>query len=177
MERPSMAQFMALTGCDVQTAVSALYQYNNWNSYLDDGETVGLEEAQSQLAAEVTSGERSATGGVYGERTDFVEPTVAEPETPGTVVPLFNDVTGRIQGVGFVGQDGTKHTTAAITDQDTIERHVKGFGLGQESLDNFAKLVDGEDATWDSLDFDSIQTKFMTKDAFRAAYPGQYEWT
>lgn len=176
MERPSMAQFMALTGCDAQTAVSALYQYNNWSTYLDDGESIDLEEAQSQLAAEVVSGDRIAVDGVYGERVDFVEPTIDEPETPGTIVPLFNDVTGVIQGVGFVGQDGTKYTTAAINDKDTIERHATGFGLGQESLENFAQLIGGEQATWATLDVVAVQETCLTKEAFYEKYPDMDIW-
>ena len=176
MERPSMAQFMALTGCDVQTAVSALYQYNNWNTYLDDGESIDLEEAQGQLAAEVKTGERSAVDGVYGERTDFVEPTVEEPETPGTIVPLFNDVTGRIQGVGFVGQDGTRYTTAPITDKDTIARHAKGFGLGRQSLENFAQLVGGEGETWNSLNMVTVQETCPTKEAFYEKFSDMKLW-
>lgn len=176
MERPSMAQFMALTGCDAQTAVSALYQYNNWDSYIEDGASIDLEEAQVQLAAEVKSGARTVVDGAYGERTDFVEPTAEEPETPGTVVPLFNDMTGSIQGVGFVGQDGTKYTTAPITDKDTIERHAEGFGLGQQSLENFAKLVGGEQATWSSLDMVEVQEKCLTKAAFFEKYPDMNLW-
>ena len=177
MERPSMAQFMALTGCDAQTAVSALYQYNNWSTYLDDGESIDLEEAQEQLAAEVVSGDRISVDGVYGERQDFVEPTKDEPETPGTIVPLFNDVTGVIQGVGFVGQDGTKYTTAAITDKDTIERHATGFGLGQESLENFAQLVGGEQATWATLNVVAVQETCLTKEAFYEKYPDMDIWS
>ena len=176
IERPSMAQFMALTGCDTQTAVSALYQYNNWSTYLDEGESIGLEEAQGQLAAEVVSGERIAVDGVYGERENFVEQMMNDLETPGSVVPLFNDVTGIIQSVGFVGQDGTKYTTAAITDKDTIERHAMGFGLGQESLENFAQIVMGEQATWATLDVVAVQETCLTKKAFYEKYPEMKIW-
>jgi hypothetical protein len=171
-----MAQFMAMTGCDTDTAVAALYQYNNWSTYIDGKNFVPLEEAQATLHEEADSGERTLLGGVYGERTDYVEPTFDEPETAGTLVPLFNGVTGAIQGVGFVGQDGTKYTTAPITDKETIEHHAIGFGLGQASLENFAKLVGGDQATWDSLDVVAIQETFLTKDAFYKVNPDFFVW-
>lgn len=176
ISKPSMAQFMAMTGCDTQTAVGALYRYNNWNTYMEDQESISLEKAQAQLQGEVDSGERTIQEGSYGQRADYVEPIFAEPTIPGTLVPLFNDVTGELQGVGLIGQDGTKYTTAAINDKETIERHVQGFGLGQKTLDSFAKLVGGANCTWATLNTTSPQQDILNAQTFSITYPNFTSW-
>ena len=56
-EKPCIAQFMAMTGCDFSTASKALYQYGNWQDYIKNNATIpDLSNAQAQLSNEVSAG-------------------------------------------------------------------------------------------------------------------------
>lgn len=177
-DKPCIAQFMVMTGCDFDTASSALYQYNNWKQYFSNADTTipDLETAQIQLQNEVSAGGRAETSGIYGARTDYTEPTILEPETIGKVVPVFNEISGTISGVGFIGQDNKKYTTSSLSDKDEIKKNAIGFGLGSKSLDNFAILVNGEGSTWDSLDLNSVTKKFLTQTQYEQKYGTNTEW-
>ena len=69
LEKPCIAQFMVMTGCDFKTATKALYQYENWQDYLNDENRSipDLSQAQQQLQAERQSGARSMVDGSYGQ--------------------------------------------------------------------------------------------------------------
>jgi len=41
-EKPCIAQFMVMTGCDFDTASKALYQYQNWKDYTNSSSTMTL---------------------------------------------------------------------------------------------------------------------------------------
>lgn len=161
-ERPCMAQFMVMTGCDESTASRALYQYENWRDYLSDDATLpDVSTAQLQLQAEVSSGTRVWTGSNYGQRDDFAAPAPYVPDVPGKVVPVFDESTGKATGLGFVSAEGTPLTTAGMTDKETILQHTDGFHIGRAALDTLATQITGdENATFDALDLSDAQATF-----------------
>lgn len=171
---PCMAQFMAMTGCDAATASKALYSYGNWQDYLGNQEVPDVVTAQLQLQDEEKDGSRISTSSGYGARNDFQSPTVVEPTIPGKVVPVFNDENGSVTGVGFVGANGTKYTTATLTDRADIEEKVDGFKVGRKALDNFAKLVGGD--SWSSLDLNSLYTNIQKEGGFRKSNGSSNIW-
>ncbi|MFW5734586.1 MAG: hypothetical protein ACOCWR_05950, partial [Oceanidesulfovibrio sp.] len=176
-EKPCIAQFMVMTGCDFETASKALYTYENWRQYLgEDQEVPELSDAQLQLQDEIHQGVRQGSLGSYGVRDDYTPPTFQEPETPGTIVPAFNVESGEAYGVGFIRQDGTACTTASFSNRELIEEHAVGFGLGTQALENFAKLVGGPEATWASLNLNEVRRNLPDYDAFVDQYGAESTW-
>ncbi|MCR5814418.1 MAG: hypothetical protein K6G15_08000 [Desulfovibrio sp.] len=170
LEKPCIAQFMVMTGCDFKTATKALYQYENWQDYLtkDNSSIPELSQAQQQLQAERESGERSMVNGSYGARADYVKPDPPQVDTPGEVIPLFDQESGKVAGLAFYDAQGTEKTTASLTDRETILEHTDGFHIGRIALDNFAQKATGEEtARFDDLDLTSLAQNF----------PSYTEWT
>lgn len=174
--KPCTAQFMAMTGCDYATAISALYQYENWETYINNEDVPSLKDAQEQLQLEIKNETRQGKAGSYGARSDYIAPIMPEPENPGTIVPAFNDVTRNIESVHFMGHDGTGYTNADFSDKEQITRHAIGFGLGRVSLDNFAKLLGGENKNWNSLDINEVKKSFQTQNFFLDKNRLQENW-
>jgi len=171
---PCMAQFMAMTGCDSDTASKALYTFGNWQDYTGNDQFPDVETAQRQLQAEVKDGTRELTSTGYGFRNDFQTPTLVEPTTQGKVVPMFNEESGSVTGVGFVGANGTKYTTSTLTDRSGIEKNVDGFKIGRKSLDEFAKSTGA--SSWSTLDLNSLYTKIQSKNAYGAVNGVKNNW-
>ncbi len=163
-EKPCIAQFMVMTGCDFKTASAALYQYENWQDYLKtDTEIPDLSAAQRQLQAERQSGVRPMVGGTYGAREDFTKPEPFVPDVPGKVLPVFDEESGKATGIGFVSAEGEQKTTASLTDEETIYAHTDGFHIGRAALDNFAVMATGQkDAKFADLDLQSLASSFPT---------------
>ncbi|MBQ9452690.1 MAG: hypothetical protein IJU65_05290 [Desulfovibrio sp.] len=163
-EKPCIAQFMVMTGCDFKTASAALYQYENWQDYLkSDTEIPDLSAAQRQLQAERQSGVRSMVGGTYGARDDFAKPEPFVPDVPGKVLPVFDEESGKATGIGFVSAEGEQKTTASLTDEETIYAHTDGFHIGRAALDNFAVMATGQEgAKFADLDLQSLASNFPT---------------
>ncbi|MBO4335632.1 MAG: hypothetical protein J5846_07355 [Desulfovibrio sp.] len=169
LEKPCIAQFMVMTGCDFKTATRALYQYENWQDYLNDENRSipDLSQAQQQLQAERQSGARSMVDGSYGARNDYVQPDPPEVTNPGQVLPAFNE-SGEVSGLGFYDAEGTEKTTASLTDRETILAHTDGFHIGRVALDTFAQKATGDSsARFEDLDLQSLAEHF----------PSYAEWT
>ena len=170
LEKPCIAQFMVMTGCDFTTASRALYQYENWQDYLtsDNSSIPDLSTAQQQLQAERESGERSMVDGSYGARKDYVKPDPPVVENPGQVLPLFQEESGRVAGLAFYDAQGTEKTTSSLTDRETIVSHTDGFHIGRVALDQFAQKATGDaTATFENLDLTRLAEQF----------PSYQEWT
>lgn len=164
-EKPCIAQFMVMTGCDFKTASAALYQYENWQDYLVGRDTSipDLSEAQRQLQTERDNGSRPMVNGTYGARLDYQKPEPVEPEVPGRILPVFNEETGSLTGLGYIDAEGTQKTTSGLTDRETIYAHTDGFHIGRSALDQFAQLAtDSEVSHFEDLDLGSLATSFPT---------------
>ena len=108
-----------MTGCDFYTASKALYQYGNWQDYIKSDATIpDLSNAQAQLSNEVSAGTRSLADGTYGQRNDYVKPDPFTTDTPGKVVPAF-DEQGKVSGLGLVTNTGEQKTVVSLTDRNT----------------------------------------------------------
>jgi hypothetical protein len=112
------------------------------------------------LKAEIATGTRSADLAGISSRPGFKTASAPEPAVPGTLKPVFCDITGQLIGVGLVSADGRKHTTTAFTNRAKMEQHVAGFGLGRAALDNFAQKLGAAD--FDSLDLLKVQKEMPT---------------
>ena len=155
--KPCIAQFMAMTGCDFSTASKALYQYGNWQDYIKNNATIpDLSNAQAQLSNEVSAGTRSLADGTYGQRNDYVKPDPFTTDTPGKVVPAF-DEQGKVSGLGLVTNTGEQKTVVSLTDRNTILEATDGFHIGRQALDSFAQKITGDaTSTFANLDLKQV---------------------
>ena len=163
-EKPCIAQFMVMTGCDFSTASKALYQYGNWQDYIKSDATIpDLSNAQAQLSNEVSAGTRSLADGTYGQRNDYVKPDPFTTDTPGKVVPAF-DEQGKVSGLGLVTNTGEQKTVVSLTDRNTILEATDGFHIGRQALDSFAQKITGDaTSTFANLDLKQVAQNFLSK--------------
>ena len=177
-EKPCMAQFMVMTGCDAATASKALYQYENWKDYLtsEPTEIPDLSAAQGKLASEVAAGSREINDGVYGKRNDFVKPEPYATNNPGEVVPAF-DEQGNVSGVGMVTAGGELKTVVSLTDNDGIMEAIDGFHIGRQALDSFAQKVTGDEtASYSRRDLEQVKRNFLSRAEWESNYGIDSSW-
>ena len=176
-EKPCIAQFMVMTGCDFDTASKALYQYGNWKDYTNSSSTIpDLSAAQTQLATEVASGDRSDKNGVYGQRSDFVKPEPFVTDTPGKVVPVF-DKQEKLSGLGVVTSSGEQKTVLSLTDKDAILEAADGFHIGRQSLDSFAQKITGDaTSTFLGLNLEDVAKNFVSKNEWENKFGESNTW-
>ena len=176
-EKPCIAQFMVMTGCDVATASKALYQYGNWQDYLSDSTPIpDLSEAQVQLSYEVSSGTRKIEDGSFGQRQDYIKPEPFTTDTPGKVVPAF-DEQGNVTGLGLVTNFGEQKTILSMTDRDTIIEATDGFHIGRQALDSFAQKVTGNSScTFAELDLQQVRQNFLNKKDWESKFGADNSW-
>ena len=177
-EKPCMAQFMVMTGCDAATASKALYQFENWKDYFasEPIEIPDLSEAQGKLASEVADGSRVINDGVYGKRNDFVKPEPFTTNNPGKVVPAF-DEQGKVSGLGMVTAGGELKTVVSLTDNDGIMEAIDGFHIGRQALDSFAQKVTGDEtASYSKIDLEQARQNFLSRDEWESKYGVDSSW-
>ena len=176
-EKPCIAQFMVMTGCDFSTASKALYQYGNWEDYINSSSTIpDLSSAQNQLANEVSSGDRPEKDGIYGQRSDFVKPEPFVTDTPGKVVPVF-DKLEKLSGLGVVTSSGEQKTVLNITDKNSILEATDGFHIGRQALDSFSQEVTGNSSsTFSQLNLEDVAKNFMSKSDWKSKFGESNIW-
>ena len=177
-EKPCMAQFMVMTGCDAATASKALYQFENWKDYFasEPIEIPDLSEAQGKLASEVADGSRVINDGVYGKRNDFVKPEPFTTNNPGKVVPAF-DEQGKVSGLGMVTAGGELKTVVSLTDNDGIMEAIDGFHIGRQALDSFAQKVTGDEtASYAKIDLEQARQNFLSRNEWESKYGTDSSW-
>ena len=176
-EKPCIAQFMVMTGCDFSTASKALYQYGNWQDYIKSDATIpDLSNAQAQLSNEVSAGTRSLADGTYGQRNDYVKPDPFTTDTPGKVVPAF-DEQGKVSGLGLVTNTGEQKTVVSLTDRNTILEATDGFHIGRQALDCFAQKVTGDaTSTFANLDLKQVAQNFLSKSDWKNKFGIENIW-
>ena len=176
-EKPCIAQFMAMTGCDFSTASKALYQYGNWQDYIKSDATIpDLSNAQAQLSNEVSAGTRNLADGTYGQRNDYVKPDPFTTDTPGKVVPAF-DEQGKVSGLGLVTNTGEQKTVVSLTDRNTILEATDGFHIGRQALDSFAQKVTGDaTSTFANLDLNQVAQNFLSKSDWKNKFGIENIW-
>ena len=176
-EKPCIAQFMVMTGCDFSTASKALYQYGNWEDYINSSSTIpDLSSAQNQLANEVSSGDRPEKDGIYGQRSDFVKPEPFVTDTPGKFVPVF-DKQEKLSGLGVVTSSGEQKTVLNITDKNSILEATDGFHIGRQALDSFSQEVTGNSSsTFSQLNLEDVAKNFMSKSDWKSKFGESNIW-
>ena len=143
-QKPSIAQFMALTGSDFYTASDALYKYENWKDYISDGAYIDLSEAQHQLAHEVENKTRTMNNGTYGFRSDYAEPEHPVRNTGGYVDAIYQE-DGSFSTIALKNSDNEIISSLNTQSNETVKKDITGFGYSTEILDDFSNKNFGVD--------------------------------
>jgi hypothetical protein len=175
-KRPTVAQFMALTGASAREASRIIYQHKDWALYTSDASPPGVLDAQAQIKAETDSGVRAKS---WTAATDLTGASVfawrepPEPTVPGKIVPHYNDA-GRLVGLGFIDGNGVRQTLGGTGDKASFERLALGVGVGRAGLDAFAQKLGFNDFA--GLDFKRLNVFMPTRHQWIARYGRTELW-
>ena len=176
-KRPTVAQFMAITGASAKEASTIIYQHKDWALYLEPSNMPSVIEAQDQLRAEVNSeireeGWAGRTDSTGASAFEWIKPP--EPENPGKVVPHFNSK-GEFAGLGLIDGNGIKQTLGNVGNKAGFERLALGVDVGTAGLDDFAQKLGSSDFA--SLEFENVKELMPSLTQWISLYGHHEVWS